>query len=65
MTVIALMFPTAGILNRYVADVLRPLFGQGAWLLAVLLLQFRQACLRPCKRLLRLRLLRLVLAQLR
>lgn len=38
VTVIALFLPDAGILNRYVTDFLRPLFGQGAWLLAVLLL---------------------------
>jgi S-DNA-T family DNA segregation ATPase FtsK/SpoIIIE len=38
VTAIALFLPEAGILNRYVTEVLRPLFGQGAWLLAVLLL---------------------------
>jgi DNA segregation ATPase FtsK/SpoIIIE, S-DNA-T family len=38
VTLIALFLPEAGILNRYVTDFLRPLFGQGAWLLAVLLL---------------------------
>ena len=38
VTLIALMFPQEGILNRYVADVLRPAFGQGAWLLAALLI---------------------------
>ncbi|CAN5435962.1 hypothetical protein BH24CHL9_BH24CHL9_06050 [soil metagenome] len=37
VTFIALFLPEAGILNRYVDDFLRPLFGQGAWLLAVLL----------------------------
>jgi len=37
VTLIALLFPTA-ILNRYVADALLPLFGQGAWLLAILLI---------------------------
>ena len=47
VTVIALLFPTAGILNRYVADVLRPLFGQGAWLLAVLLIVAGVAVERP------------------
>ena len=34
ITVIALLFPQAGLLNRYVDDMLRPAFGQGAWLLA-------------------------------
>ena len=38
VTLVALLFPQAGILNRYVADVLRPAFGQGAWLLAGLLI---------------------------
>jgi S-DNA-T family DNA segregation ATPase FtsK/SpoIIIE len=38
ITLIGLALPTAGILNKYVADILRPSFGQGAWLLAVLLL---------------------------
>jgi DNA segregation ATPase FtsK/SpoIIIE, S-DNA-T family len=38
VTLVALLLPQAGILNRYVADVLRPAFGQGAWLLAVLLI---------------------------
>jgi S-DNA-T family DNA segregation ATPase FtsK/SpoIIIE len=38
VTLIGLFLPEAGILNRYVDDFLRPLFGQGAWLLAVLLL---------------------------
>jgi S-DNA-T family DNA segregation ATPase FtsK/SpoIIIE len=38
VTLIALMVPAGGILNRYVSDVLRPLFGQGAWLLPILLL---------------------------
>jgi S-DNA-T family DNA segregation ATPase FtsK/SpoIIIE len=38
VTLVALLFPQAGILNRYVADILRPAFGQGAWLLAVLLI---------------------------
>ncbi|HSH22312.1 MAG TPA: DNA translocase FtsK 4TM domain-containing protein [Candidatus Caenarcaniphilales bacterium] len=37
ITLVALLFPQAGILNRYVSDVLRPAFGQGAWLLGVLL----------------------------
>jgi S-DNA-T family DNA segregation ATPase FtsK/SpoIIIE len=37
VTAIALLFPDAGLLNRLVDDVLRPAFGQGAWLLAVLL----------------------------
>lgn len=35
---IALLLPEAGLLNRLVDVILRPLFGQGAWLLAVLLL---------------------------
>ncbi|MBA2489515.1 MAG: hypothetical protein H0V36_09410, partial [Chloroflexi bacterium] len=38
VTAIALLLPQAGLLNRLVDDILRPLFGQGAWLLAVLLL---------------------------
>ena len=38
VTLIALLLPEAGMLNRYVTEVLRPAFGQGAWLLAVLLL---------------------------
>jgi len=33
---IALLFPADGVLNRYVVDVLRPLFGQGAWLLGLI-----------------------------
>ncbi|MGI8928822.1 MAG: DNA translocase FtsK 4TM domain-containing protein [Candidatus Limnocylindrales bacterium] len=38
VTVIALMFPDAGVFNRYVNELLRPAVGQGAWLLAVLLI---------------------------
>jgi S-DNA-T family DNA segregation ATPase FtsK/SpoIIIE len=38
VTLIALMLPAGGILNRLVADVLRPAFGQGAWLLPLVLL---------------------------
>jgi S-DNA-T family DNA segregation ATPase FtsK/SpoIIIE len=38
VTLIALFLPGGGLLNGYVEGVLRPLFGQGAWLLAVLLL---------------------------
>src|SRR3954469_8636075 len=38
ITLIALLLPQAGLLNRYVDDILRPAFGQGAWLLAVLLI---------------------------
>ena len=38
ITLIALFLPGGGILNGYVDGFLRPLFGQGAWLLAVLLL---------------------------
>src|SRR3954451_1354633 len=38
ITLIALLFPQAGLLNRYVDDILRPAFGQGAWLLGVLLI---------------------------
>ncbi len=37
VTLVALLLPQAGILNRYVSDILRPAFGQGAWLLGVLL----------------------------
>ncbi|HEY8136094.1 MAG TPA: DNA translocase FtsK 4TM domain-containing protein [Candidatus Limnocylindrales bacterium] len=46
VTLIALLFPTA-ILNRYVADALLPLFGQGAWLLAILLIVAGVAVERP------------------
>jgi S-DNA-T family DNA segregation ATPase FtsK/SpoIIIE len=38
VTLIALLLPGEGILNRYVNDLLRPAFGQGAWLLPVLLI---------------------------
>jgi S-DNA-T family DNA segregation ATPase FtsK/SpoIIIE len=38
ITLIALFLPGGGILNGYVDGFLRPLFGQGAWLLGVLLL---------------------------
>ncbi|TAM74026.1 MAG: DNA translocase FtsK [Chloroflexota bacterium] len=38
VTLIALMLPAGGLLNRYVAEGLRPAFGQGAWLLPILLL---------------------------
>ena len=38
VTFVALLFPGSGILTRYVDDVLRPFFGQGAWLLALLLI---------------------------
>ena len=37
VTLIALLLPGEGILNRYVNDLLKPAFGQGAWLLGVLL----------------------------
>ncbi|MEP7361081.1 MAG: DNA translocase FtsK 4TM domain-containing protein, partial [Chloroflexota bacterium] len=47
VTAIALLFPADGILNRYVYDFLRPLFGQGAWLLAVLMLVAGVAVERP------------------
>jgi S-DNA-T family DNA segregation ATPase FtsK/SpoIIIE len=47
VTLIALLFPQEGILNRYVDDVLRPLFGQGAWLLAALLIVAGIAVERP------------------
>ncbi|MEA2676593.1 MAG: segregation ATPase FtsK/SpoIIIE, family [Chloroflexota bacterium] len=46
VTLIALLFPTA-VLNRYVADALLPLFGQGAWLLAILLIVAGVAVERP------------------
>jgi S-DNA-T family DNA segregation ATPase FtsK/SpoIIIE len=49
VTLIALLFPQAGVLNRYVDDILRPLFGQGAWLLALLLLAAGIAVERPAK----------------
>jgi DNA segregation ATPase FtsK/SpoIIIE, S-DNA-T family len=38
VTLIALMLPAGGVLNRYVAEWLQPAFGQGAWLLPLLLL---------------------------
>src|SRR3954468_12567154 len=38
ITLIALLFPQAGLLNRYVDDILRPAFGQGAWLLGIVLI---------------------------
>jgi S-DNA-T family DNA segregation ATPase FtsK/SpoIIIE len=38
VTLIALILPGEGILNRYVNDLLRPAFGQGAWLLPILLI---------------------------
>jgi S-DNA-T family DNA segregation ATPase FtsK/SpoIIIE len=38
VTLVALLFPSSGALTRYVDDWLRPSFGQGAWLLALLLL---------------------------
>ena len=38
VTLIALLLPGQGILNKYVAELLRPAFGQGAWLLPVLLI---------------------------
>jgi S-DNA-T family DNA segregation ATPase FtsK/SpoIIIE len=38
VTLIALFLPGGGLLNGYVDGFLRPLFGQGAWLLAILLL---------------------------
>jgi len=47
VTLIALLFPGAGVLNRYVDDILRPAFGQGALLLAVLMLAAGVAVERP------------------
>ncbi len=38
ITLIGLALPSGGILNKYVDGLLRPNFGQGAWLLAALLL---------------------------
>ncbi len=38
ITLIALFLPGGGLLNGYVDGFLRPLFGQGAWLLGILLL---------------------------
>ena len=38
ITLIALFLPAGGILNGYVDGFLRPLFGQGAWLLGILLI---------------------------
>jgi len=49
VTLIALLFPQSGILNRYVDDVLRPAFGQGAFLLAALLIVAGVAIERPAQ----------------
>jgi S-DNA-T family DNA segregation ATPase FtsK/SpoIIIE len=38
VTLVAMVFPQAGMLNRLVDEVLRPAFGQGAWLLGVVLI---------------------------
>ena len=38
VTLIALMLPAGGVLNRYVSEFLRPAFGQGAWLLPLVLI---------------------------
>ncbi|MGH2406647.1 MAG: DNA translocase FtsK 4TM domain-containing protein [Candidatus Limnocylindrales bacterium] len=38
VTLIALFLPGQGIFNRYVNEILRPAFGQGAWLLPLLLI---------------------------
>ena len=38
VTLVALLFPAQGLLSRYVDDILRPNFGVGAWLLALLLI---------------------------
>ncbi len=38
VTLIALLLPAGGVLNRYVSEFLRPAFGQGAWLLPVVLI---------------------------
>ena len=37
VTVVALVIPGSGVLGRLVDEWLRPAFGQGAWLLAILL----------------------------
>ncbi len=49
VTLVALLLPQAGILNRYVADILRPAFGQGAWLVAGLLIAVGVAVERPAR----------------
>jgi DNA segregation ATPase FtsK/SpoIIIE, S-DNA-T family len=49
VTLIALLLPEAGILKRYLDELVRPLFGQGAWLLAVLLLVAGALVERPPK----------------
>ncbi|MEP7159357.1 MAG: DNA translocase FtsK 4TM domain-containing protein, partial [Chloroflexota bacterium] len=49
VTLIALLFPGEGALNGPVDDVLRPLFGQGAWLLALLLIVAGVAVERPAQ----------------
>jgi len=38
VTLIALLLPAGGVLNRYVSEILRPAFGQGAWLLPLVLI---------------------------
>ena len=38
VTFVALLFPEAGVFARYVSEILRPAVGQGAWLLAALLI---------------------------
>ncbi|HTS14253.1 MAG TPA: hypothetical protein VMH24_01195, partial [Candidatus Sulfotelmatobacter sp.] len=38
VTLIALLLPAGGLLNRYVSEFLRPAFGQGAWLLPLVLI---------------------------
>ncbi|CAN5786951.1 DNA translocase FtsK [soil metagenome] len=49
ITLIALLFPQSGLLNRYVADILRPAFGHGAWLLAALLIVAGVLVERPAR----------------
>jgi S-DNA-T family DNA segregation ATPase FtsK/SpoIIIE len=49
VTLVAMAFPEAGVLNRLVDDWLRPAFGQGAWLLGVVLIVAGAVLERPPK----------------
>jgi S-DNA-T family DNA segregation ATPase FtsK/SpoIIIE len=49
VTVIALLFPDAGVFNRYVEDLLSPVVGRGAWLLALLLILAGVVVERPAQ----------------
>ena len=49
VTLVALLFPQAGVFNRYVSDILRPQVGQGTWLLAALLIAAGVLVERPSR----------------